>query len=212
MSNLFEASRQWATRPNDERFWGLEDLEVHLAPLRKASELLPTSLGQLKAVPNKRDLRIVGEDDRTFQVTNWSFGQLCRAADAPPEYLSGLPARLASQCLNRGFDINRDVTVNCLLQKRGEATELRSIMSTKYSRIWDLDVVRAIKPALENGWRVPPARPATEDPRARPATKEDIIEQGNFWGSIKEGDMIAPAGVYRGDRDSFILARRNWLK
>ena len=205
MSNLLKASRQWATRPLDERFWGLDDLEAHLVLLRKTSENLDATLGQFKAVPNKRDLRIVGPNERSLQITNWSFGQLCRAVDAPQEYLSSLPARLACPCLNRGFNSNRDVAVNCLLQKKGEATELRAVTGTKYSRIWDLDVIRAIKPALEAGWRVPPARPATDDPRARPATKEDILEQGDFWGSIKEGNMIAPAGVYRGDRDSFIF-------
>ena len=205
MSNLLRASRQWATRPRDERFWGLNDLEQHLAPLRAASEELDTSLGQFRAVPNKRDLRIVGEDGQPLGITNWSFGQLCRSVDAPPDYLSGLPARLACQCLNRGFASNKEAAVKCLLQQNGEATELRAATGTAYSRIWDLDVVRAIAPALDVGWRVPPARPAVDDPRARPATKEDLLEQGEFWGSIKEGDMIAPAGVYRGDRDSFIF-------
>jgi len=92
-----------------------------------------------------------------------------------------------------------------LLQHKGKDVELRAVTGTQYSRIWDLEVVRAIKPALSAGWRVPPARPAVDDSRARPATKDDLLEQGDFWGSIKEGDMIAPAGVYRGDRDSFIF-------
>ena len=205
MTNLLQACRQWATRPADERFWGLADLEKHLAALEGKSEELCLPLNQLKVVPKKRDLRVVGPNDLSLHVTNWSFGQLCHWLDAPPEYLSGLPARIACQCLNHGVGSNKDAEVKCLLQNNDNATQLRAVTGTKYSRIWDLKVVRAIKPALEAGWRVPPARPALDDSRARPATKDDILEQGKFWGSIKEGDMIAPAGVYRGDRDSFIF-------
>ena len=116
-----------------------------------------------------------------------------------------LPARLACQCLNYGLERHKDIVVKCLFENKDDFTELRAVTKPRYARIWDLDVVRAIKPALDLGWRVPPARPCPDDPRARPATKEDILEQGDFWGSIKEGDMIAPAGVYRGDRDSFIF-------
>lgn len=54
------------------------------------------------------------------------------------------------------------------------------------------------------GWRVPPARPAFDDPRARPATKADLLDDTGML-SIQEGDMIAPAGVYASDHDMFVF-------
>ncbi|MEJ7663389.1 MAG: hypothetical protein WKG07_29515 [Hymenobacter sp.] len=82
---------------------------------------------------------------------------------------------------------------------------VRSLPSA-YSRLWNADVVDGLVPALDWGWRVPPARPAVDDPRARPATVEDILlGQESFGLSVKVGDMLAPAGVYAGDRDMFIF-------
>ena len=53
---------------------------------------------------------------------------------------------------------------------------------------------------------VPPARPAKDDPRARKATQADILpNQGDFGLSVRIGDLIAPAGVYAGDRDMFVF-------
>lgn len=53
----------------------------------------------------------------------------------------------------------------------------------------------------------PPARPAhADDPRNRPATDADVIAVSAGGGAaVKVGDMIGPAGVYKGDRDSFIF-------
>ena len=140
-------------------------------------------------------------------MTNWSFGQLCRHLEAPSDYLSGLPADLTVNCMTHGFAKHGETPVKVLLQKTGKdgAIEARAITGPKYSRIWDLDVVEKLEPSLNEGWLVPPARPAGDDPRARAATEADCFDQGKFWGSVKPGDMIAPSGVYRGDRDSFIF-------
>jgi hypothetical protein len=53
---------------------------------------------------------------------------------------------------------------------------------------------------------VPPARPNGNDPRSRPATESDILPgQSDFGLSVNVGDMIAPAGCYASDHDSFIF-------
>ena len=54
--------------------------------------------------------------------------------------------------------------------------------------------------AEEHGWKAPPARPVNNGSgRTRLATAEDITR--STW--VKEGDLIGPAGLYRGDRDMF---------
>src|SRR5205823_3039256 len=123
-------------------------------------------------------------------------------------YMRALPAPLAADCLNDGL-ARRDGDVQLLLHRDGGGEHgdysLRSLTSA-YSRLWNVDILRALQPATEAGWMVPPARPAVDDPRARPATIEDIVPgQDSFGLAVKEGDLIAPAGVYAGDRDMFVF-------
>lgn len=215
-TNLMRASREWSSRPADERYWNTDDLEQYLVPVRQSSKEIgePDHKGNatlflknLKVQANGEDIQLVGPSGGIVGMTNWSFGQLCRHMEAPAEYLSGLPADLAVSCMAHGFAKHGDTPVKVLLQKTGKdgSVEARAITGPKYSRIWDLEVLRKLRPSLDEGWRVPPARPANDDPRARAATEAECFDQGKFWGSVKPGDMIAPAGVYRGDRDSFIF-------
>jgi hypothetical protein len=153
------------------------------------------------------DLGIARAHDRAFKLTHWSFSQLCTYADAPASYMRTLPAELAAKCLNTGLEKYSDANVQLLFHKNddsGNDATMRAITSDQYSRLWDLDVVRALRPAIENGWVTPPARPVRDDPRCRIATLADIIPgQENFGLSVKVGDKIGPAGVYRSDRDFF---------
>lgn len=224
MSDNMTASRQWAKRPADERFWSVEELEKHLEPIRATSKVIgepeqKTKKGKLEPTLFIKDLRVIGEGNDLKLVgpngglcgmTNHTFGQLCTHLEAPASYISKLPTDLALQNLAFGFSTHGDIPVKVLLQRTGTngAVEARAITGPNYSRIWDLDICRNLKPAFREGWVIPPARPANDDPRSRPATDADCFDQGKFWGSIKPGDMIAPAGVYRGDRDSFIFAVR----
>jgi hypothetical protein len=211
MTNLYAAHDQWITRPADERFWGLDDLLAHLSAERQAAR---ESRGAIKrfrieAVPvtgyDSPDLRLVGDESpEGLSFTHWSFGQLCSVADAPASYLRRLPADLAATNLNHG--LRRDGLPDTLqFLANDETRQLRSI-TRDYTRFWNEDLVSALGPTLDRGWRVPPARPATDDPRARPATDADILpNQGDFGLSVKVGDMIGPAGVYCGDRDLFVF-------
>lgn len=201
--NLYEANKQWASRPADERFWGLQDLHQHLLSEKNQSASKDVSVSQLRVQSTENDLELVGPTGVAVNFTNWSFGQLCRYADSPANYLRGLSPNLAASCLNEG--LQKADSDNCqVLLRRNGSTHLRAITSTKYTRVWNASIVEALTPALDLGWMVPPARPACEDPRARPATEQDIVPgQEKFGLSIKVGDMIAPAGAFAGDRDMF---------
>ena len=212
MSEMMRASRQWASRPVDERFWGLADLATSARAARDASTEKVCQLGQLSARPKGDDIVVIGPNGGETTPTNWGFAQLCRLIKAPADYITGLPSDLASQCINVGLKGKTD-SVNVLLQKNGH-TQLRAITSAPtddkpnkgYKRFWDYELADLLTPAVANGFKVPPARPADQaDNRARPATEADLIPGMSGGAQVGVGDIIAPSGVYRGDRDSFVF-------
>lgn len=168
MSTLTRASTQWATRPQDEKFSSLADL--HQAALgyreraRKAviatKDLHPVVLeDQVSGEP--KGVGLNGKTGVTAPVTHWAFGQLARIADAPAEYLRGLPAPLAVQCLEAGIanpKAQHDPQTLVLLDQNGSAT-VRALTSTRYTRIFNSDVTaRLIRLSEERPeWQPAPA-------------------------------------------------------
>lgn len=214
-TNLMSASHQWASRPVDQTFWGLHDMADAARKLKEQSRERTTDAASIRAVAHKPaghdspELFITGsKGDTMFGLTHWSGGQLCRYADAPADYIRGLPADLAAANINHGLArYHGDKAQLMLAQGDDGAYALRS-MTSDYSRLWNVDIIEALKPALDAGWMVPPARPSPsrDDPRARLATPEDIVPgQDSFGLAVKAGDLIAPAGCYASDRDAFIF-------
>lgn len=210
--NLMQASRQWAERPVDERFWTLQDLRdqcFHFYETAKETSAIPQQIGA-KVVDD--DLRLVyhsPDGDRTAKFTNWSFAQTCRLLEMPAEYISKLPTELAIANLNNGiarWQERSDRKQVKLLTNHNGSNVLRAVTSTGYSRVWNYEVVDHIIQLSENEpWMVPPARPAFENqPGTRKATKADVIpNQDDFALAIKEGDDIAPGALFASDRDMF---------
>jgi hypothetical protein len=87
------------------------------------------------------------------------MGQAANLVGAPGGYLRELPAPLAADCLNYGFQVERDARdIGVLLTKNG-TSELRAVTGPNYGRIWDGDVVAALIDRFGDGatgdWRVP---------------------------------------------------------
>ena len=150
------------------------------------------------------DLALVGSKGVQTRFTNWSFGQLCRHVGAPAAYLSTLPAVTASDALNHSLghaDTGKELKV--LVYRNGRFLSGR-MTGMGYDRIWNVDITKRLFRMQDMGWMVPPARPAfPNQPGSRPATEADCIKQPGFWGEVKPGDIIAPAGLYASDRDMF---------
>jgi hypothetical protein len=209
-SNLMEASGQWATRPADERYWNLADLFTTLQTRNAVSAEKQLTSNAVKIVADKGEVCVVGSAGIPAKLTNWSFSQLCTKYEANADYLRRKSPELAALNLNDDMSKASDAPLQLLMHKSGDKPATVRAVTTDYTRLWNGQIVAALmKNGLQNGWTTPPARPspaAMNDPRARKATKEDIIPgQDNFALAIKEGDMIAPAGVYEGDRDMFIF-------
>lgn len=206
MSNLMQASAQWASRPADERFWNLAEMGEHLNAVRANSFETESKLGEMRAVNVGGEICLQGAKGIPSRLNNWSFGQLANLVGAPAGYLQTLPVELACCNLQYGLSkVDKEQNSKLLLHRNGVWT-VRAMTSATYGRIWNADVVRSLQPVLDRGWMTPPARPNRDDDRARPATENDILpNQDDFGLSVKVGDMIAPAGCYAGDRDCFVF-------
>jgi len=127
MSNIMTASRQWATRPSDERFLDLNELHsaTHESRRLSAAKVLPNRALEVQPDPNDNlnGLVVVGPNGVPATMTNWSFGQLAQRAGAPAGYLRDLPAPLAADCLNYGIRHGRDVEELGILLRKPRTVE-----------------------------------------------------------------------------------------
>jgi len=203
-NNLTQASNQWCTRPADERFWSLEEMQEGAQKSQDRSyetKLYPSECtrGNLGIRMDEGDL-CLGVNDDNLRFNNWSFGQFCNRVRAPADYIVGLDdPDLAARCLNRSLDksIGSFSTGLGILATMDD--DIRAITSTRYSRINVADIIGKLIPLQEHGWKAPPGRASIDDPRSRLATVHDLTKST----LIKEGDRIGPSGLYRGDRDMF---------
>lgn len=160
MTTLTQASRQWATRPDEERFTSLTAMSAHFHAERAISRATVVSSRQLRAVPNGADgLMIEGPGGHGYAPTHWAMNQAAQLVGAPASYLRTLPAPVAADCLNYGFQVERDaMDVGVLLTKNGSPT-LRAMTGPRYGRIWNGDVVDALIDRFGDGvagdFRVP---------------------------------------------------------
>lgn len=178
---LMHASRQWATRPADERFTSLVELRDFKRSLRDRSVAKVVSSRALSVRPAadnpNKGLEIVGQNGTPATMSHWSFGQLAQLAGAPAGYLRKLHPALAADNLNYGLKVLRDVEdVGVLLTKADAAPVvidgvefappalpvLRAATGPNYGRIWDggnnglMDfLVDRFGDGVSGDWRVP---------------------------------------------------------
>ena len=170
MTELYKASRQWAIRPDDERYTTLEGLyeAVHSRRAAAVEIISPTKDLHIRHTsPVDGDLYLNGQTGRRAFFNHWSFGQLCQRAGAPSGYLRGLPALLAENNLLWGLQNppqSYDEDAKMLILP-GEQGEVRAFTSSTYGRIWDEEVVEAVQRINHDGrWQVPSASYAATDP------------------------------------------------
>jgi len=227
--NKAEAYSQWANRAPEERFWTLDEMQQSLTDRRDSCYTGVIKANQLVVLPSDGGSRLIvkGANGHEAGLNNWSFRQLCSCAGAPASYLQTLPTTTTAGLLTYGLHNHRDEGQVRLLVHRersqvfpnladpsgdtdgilvhgGGQDTIQAVTSEKYGRLWNCDLVDRLK-GLPDSWRTAPARPANGDPRARPATEDDVLPGNGGFLSIKVGDMIAPAGLYASDEDMFIF-------
>ncbi len=183
---LCEAHRQWAARPEDERYRTFGDLREAVHARRNRSRAFKGDLGALTLEAIGPDAISVGLGRAVANLapTSWAFGQLAQRAGAPAGYLASLPAPLAVECLRTGLRVpNGERTGKLLVADSDNGPMLRAVTSEGYGRIWDSQVVDAVGALIERtGFRF------FNPPAYNPKT-----------------GAIEPSGLYASDRDVFMF-------
>lgn len=189
MSTLMQASNQWATRPDDERFISLHALHNHCLNMRKHSAGKVIDSRQLRAIPvkdNPRGLQVVGPEGTAANLTHWSFGQLASRAEAPAGYMRTLSGKLAADCINYGLKEVREVEkIGVLLYRNGGGPELRAVTGPTYGRVWNSEITKSLVDRFGDG----------------------LTGQFRVPGEFKKAVAITKANttLYASDRDMFVF-------
>jgi hypothetical protein len=181
MTILMQASRQWVTRPADERHASLLDMQSYMTRRRDRSRATVESTRALTVLPDQSDPMhrglFLGVErgplaGQQLAPTHQAFGQICSlaATPSPASYFreSKLPAPIIADALNYNLRFTRDVEDVGVLATMGDedndlgvpaGSELRAATGPAYGRIWDADIVDALVERFGDGvsghWRVP---------------------------------------------------------
>ena len=147
-------SSEWFNRPDDERFLSLDDL---FAQVKGRAERSRTRTVESAAIrvdasrdnPERLGLVLPGTE-APVSPTHWSFGQLASLVGAPAAYLRQLPAPLAGINLQYGLTNHRAEQIKTLETEDGR-TELRAVTGPDYGRIYDHELVSAVRRIAGNG-------------------------------------------------------------
>lgn len=156
-------SSEWFSRPDDEKYLSLSDLYASVKGRTERSRTRTVESSAIRVEAHREDpeqLALVLPDaEAPVAPTHWSFGQLASLVGAPAAYLRQLPAPLAGINLQYGLTNHRAEQVKTMEVANGR-TELRAVTGPDYGRIYDHELVSAVRRIAGNGtgdtrWKVP---------------------------------------------------------
>lgn len=164
MDTLMQASRQWATRPGDERFISLLDLQRYTQHVRQTSRSKIVSTRAISVAPVEDDnngLAIVSPNGHISTPTHWAFTQLTQRAGCPANYMRKLPSPLAADCLNYGLTSRDADDIGVLVQRDNPSSpvSVNAVTGPNYGRVWNSTIVDSLVNRFGDGvtgdFRVP---------------------------------------------------------
>jgi len=205
---LMRASRQWMTRPADERFLDLDLMLADQLARRERSKEKVISSRQLEAVAlddGKQMAELVIRDKETGEdaaPSHWAFNQLAELAQAPPRYLRTLPTPIVQDCINWGLRFNREIkdvgvmtrspversnveTTDAPMSAADQYATLMAATGPGYGRVWNYEIVENVRRVFGNG---------------RDGT---FVIPGEFGKDVPITERNTT--LYAGDRDCFIF-------
>ncbi len=209
-TNLTQASTQWASRPDDERFWDLEELFNKTSDYRERSVQTQLKIKDCHLVAHEDTLKLRNPaGSRLAEFTHFSFGQLSRMAGAPSEYLRTLPPQLAAQNLNQSLSTATLPSQQTLLLRNGShPLQLQAITTDKYQRLWNNQVAHWLL-SIGPHWQPPPSWPVGPSYQGRTRTVTEAQVHASSIVKLRPGDIIAPSGIYASDHDMFCFLIHN---
>lgn len=187
MTTLTAAYNQWASRPADQRFSSLADLDSAVQHHRNvAAEAQSVRMSDLVVSTHafERDgssqiepVIKSSRSDNIARFTHHSFGQLARRLGAPASYLRTLTPGLASANLNYGLReaSDREASNNKLLFAQNGELVLRALTSDSYTRIWNADIAQRLIRLTELNPQWQPAPAAFDGSRGLYASDKDMF-------------------------------------
>ena len=195
MSVSTEVSRQWATRPDDERFLSVPELYESVKGRRERSTQHQAALDLLVVKADNDTVYLSNpETGEESALTHWSFNQLSSLVKAPAKYLRTLPPQLAAINLMTTIkQINRS-DLSLLQTQTQHGPQMRSVNGSKYGRIWDEELVSLILKHVDlDVWKVPSASYAHTNPKLATtlyASDRDVM----LWLVDEETPIEVPRG------------------
>ncbi len=151
MQNLTKASRELFKRSPDESFSSLAALADHCETQRQDAAVYWYPPDRLRTVAaDTRHLVLSEAEDVSFEMNDWSFGQLCRLANVEKRTINRLTADTASRVF--GETLPRGAKP---LQVYSVDDRVRSIHGASYTRLHNAELLDAVRDAAE-GFDAPP--------------------------------------------------------
>jgi len=141
--------REWSSRPADQRFETLDDLEAMVTDRRARSSEWTVPLSKVVVSADADNGVVVNGAVVPMRPNNWAFGQLCRAAGAPAGFLRDLTAETTAKALNEKLANAASDDHQFMAIERQDEMELASITSPTYGRVWDALLVAEVKKIVE---------------------------------------------------------------
>lgn len=150
--NMMSANEQWRSRPADQRYTSLIELQTAMQHVMDRSAARVVASKALSADIDNGQLVVKGPSGKPAVPTHWAFGQLAQRAGAPAGYLRDLPNELAADCINYGLHVSRPVDdVGVLLYQNGGPAEIHAVTGPNYGRIWNARAAQALVEAFGDG-------------------------------------------------------------
>jgi hypothetical protein len=190
-----DVSKQWASRPADQRYLSLDSLFEMTNRRKMAAVESEVASNHIIAVaakdrPNEMVLALPG--DQVFAPTHYSFGQMFSLAGigACTPTARRAPAWLAADLLNN-FMAGKTDPAKYYADR--ESRMLRALTGPAYGRIYDADLVASVRKFAGNGtgdtpWKVP-----------------GVINWGNGTYNPNVDITQDTTTLYASDRDVFIF-------
>ena len=140
MENLTRASHELFTRSPDQRFPSLAALWDHCNQEKRQSvdRWHPPNALKLELLDGRLGLAL--GNDGAFQLNDWGFSQLCRLAEVSKDTVNRVSAATARQILAETLPAGSKP-----LQAFTRQETLRSIHGTSYSRLYNADLLAAVR-------------------------------------------------------------------
>lgn len=162
-----ELSKQWVTRPADERFLSLDEMFGTLKDRYDRSTTITARNRDITILaPEIEDrsdthrlaVSVTGEDDVVGNMTHHTFGQISSLAGAPAAYLRTLPSPIVADNLDWGLHVNRTAEkVKAFYETTLDGDViLKAFTGPDYGRIPSHEVVDAVAQVSAGGfWKIP---------------------------------------------------------